>query len=449
MSARYDGPPVQPSSPYRQLPSREFDVRGQGIIRGVSPPSSQFTRLPSLSSWAHAGPQSPILTPDPRLSDPRADERTALSYPYQAQQAPQAPHPHFQPVNPELNPTQQTTALFNQGPPVGETIQPNMCFRGSSSSENQHDDFRPRPRPIGRTTSQASMAPPSYREYASGPPSYYQAVPASKERAMVSSNSVETHYKRQASSPAPQVQPSKKSREQTPTTIRPRVRTRDVVPNLLGPDKAHLIQNLKFTLQIRQQPQQARSCGFVDKDRRAIDPPPIVELKIAGNGLSKEDLDVYMNYDRYVMCCTLLDERGVDAMNMEQDGLRSKRMMGENTVVPFVGADEHGQVGCFFSFNDLSCRTPGDYRLSFSVSALPTMEESRAGVRYPRMTDITSDVFKAYNAKLFPGMTESSALARALKEQGCNISVRKGNEKTKSSRGRNAPRDDDDDDEDF
>lgn len=136
-------------------------------------------------------------------------------------------------------------------------------------------------------------------------------------------------------------------------------------------------------------------------------------------------------------------------MNMEQDGLRSKRMMGENTVVPFVGTDEHGQVGCFFSFNDLSCRTPGDYRLSFSVSALPTLEESRAGVRYPRMTDIMSDVFKAYNAKLFPGMTESSALARALKEQGCNISVRKGNEKTKNSRGRNAARDDEDEEDDY
>ncbi|KAL2213699.1 hypothetical protein CC79DRAFT_1316475 [Sarocladium strictum] len=447
MSTRYDGTPVQPPSPYRQLSPREFDVRGQGIKRGVSPPSSQSIRLPSLNSWVHAGPQSPILTADPRLSDPRVDERTAHPYPYQTPQAPQVPHPHFQPVNPELNTSRETTALFNQGPHVGEIIQPSMCFRGDSSSEPQHGE--PRPRPVGRTTSRPSMAPPSYREYPSRPPSYYEAVPISKERPMVSSSRPETHYKRQASSPAPQVQPSKKSREQTPTTIRPRVRTRDVVPNLLGPDKAHLIQNMKFTLKIRQQPQQARSCGFADKDRRAIDPPPIVELKIDGDGLSKEDLDVYMNYDRYVMCCTLLDERGVDAMNMEQDGLRSKRMMGENTVVPFVGADEHGHVGCFFSFNDLSCRTPGDYRLSFSVSALPTMEESRAGVRYPRMTDITSDVFKAYNAKLFPGMTESSALARALKEQGCNISVRKGNEKTKSSRGRNAPRDDDDDEEDF
>lgn len=253
--------------------------------------------------------------------------------------------------------------------------------------------------------------------------------------------------KRQARSPAPQLQPTKRTRDQSPPIVRPSVRVRDLVPNLLSQNKAHLVRNLKFTLRIRQQPQQARSCGFADKDRRAIDPPPIVELVINGEGLSKQELESYLYHDRYVMCCTLLDEKGVDAMNMEQDGLRSKRMMGENSAVPFVGADEHGAVGCFFAFNDLSCRTPGDYRLSFNVSVLPDPEESKAGIRYPRIGDITSDVFKAYNAKSFPGMTESSPLARALKEQGCNISVRKGNEKTKNSRGRNSARDDDEDED--
>ncbi|KAK0389519.1 hypothetical protein NLU13_3094 [Sarocladium strictum] len=440
MSARYSGPPVQPRSPHG--PPLRHEVSGPGIPTGNTLSSAQLPRLPSLSSWADSDSQSPNLASNHHSRDVRTEfELSRHRYPQQAIQ------PHYPQANAESFTTRPDSTVTNLGPPNSEVRQPEMCFRGGMYAEPGYRE--PRPRPAAGTVSRASIAPPSYREYPSRPPSYDATGLDTKERPVPSKPRLEMHYKRQASSPDRQELSSKRIREQSPPSFRPRTQIRDVVPNLIGPDKAHLVRNLKFSLKIRQQPQQARSCGFADKDRRAIDPPPIVELKIEGEGFSKKDLEVYMNYDRYVMCCTLLDEKGVDAMNMEQDGLRSKRMMGENTVVPFVGTDEHGQVGCFFSFNDLSCRTPGDYRLSFSVSALPTLEESRAGVRYPRMTDIMSDVFKAYNAKLFPGMTESSALARALKEQGCNISVRKGNEKTKNSRGRNAARDDEDEEDDY
>jgi hypothetical protein len=35
---------------------------------------------------------------------------------------------------------------------------------------------------------------------------------------------------------------------------------------------------INMTLRIRQQPQRARMIGFAEKDRRPIDPPPVVEL---------------------------------------------------------------------------------------------------------------------------------------------------------------------------
>jgi Velvet factor len=47
----------------------------------------------------------------------------------------------------------------------------------------------------------------------------------------------------------------------------------------------------------------------------------------------------------------------------------------------------------------------------------------------PILTEVLSDVFTVYTAKDFPGMRPSSALTRALKLQGCNIQVKKGNEK--------------------
>ncbi|POG57577.1 velvet factor, partial [Rhizophagus irregularis DAOM 181602=DAOM 197198] len=36
----------------------------------------------------------------------------------------------------------------------------------------------------------------------------------------------------------------------------------------------------KYTLIVSQQPLRARMCGFGEKDRRPIDPPPIVQLVV-------------------------------------------------------------------------------------------------------------------------------------------------------------------------
>lgn len=50
----------------------------------------------------------------------------------------------------------------------------------------------------------------------------------------------------------------------------------------LGGDFPSADVNVKYRLNIRQQPVAARSCGFGERDRRVIDPPPIVELLIEG-----------------------------------------------------------------------------------------------------------------------------------------------------------------------
>ncbi|ORX84943.1 hypothetical protein BCR32DRAFT_108606 [Anaeromyces robustus] len=38
------------------------------------------------------------------------------------------------------------------------------------------------------------------------------------------------------------------------------------------------LRNKRFEIQVVQQPLRARMCGFGEKDRRPIDPPPICEL---------------------------------------------------------------------------------------------------------------------------------------------------------------------------
>lgn len=201
---------------------------------------------------------------------------------------------------------------------------------------------------------------------------------------------------------------------------------------------------MSFSLVVRQQPRAARACGFGDRDRRVIDPPPIVELKIDGPGLSEEEKRAYLRYSSYVMNCSIWDESGSrDASYMPEEYQHQRRLMGSLVSTPFVGDDDKGVEGCFFCFSDLSCRTPGSFRLKFTLIMI---DPTRAAIikHFPILTETKTEVFQVYSAKEFPGMAASSELAKKLKEQGCIISIKKGNERTRP-RGRDGQSDDEED----
>lgn len=193
-----------------------------------------------------------------------------------------------------------------------------------------------------------------------------------------------------------------------------------------GSSQAARADDLRYDLSIRQQPARARSCGFGDRDRRVIDPPPILQLRIGGAGLSREEVSKKLRLPSYVVHCSIWSESGEEEMSgMPDDYTRQKRLMGSLVASPFVGADECGDEGCFFCFPDISCRTPGRYRLKFVLVVLdwPLRPNARSMVR----AELLSDVFQTFSAKDFPGMLESTPLAKALKYQGCNIPTKKGN----------------------
>lgn len=211
------------------------------------------------------------------------------------------------------------------------------------------------------------------------------------------------------------------------------------MPNLLDPNRIDVLDSMTFRLVIRQQPQAARACGFGDRDRRAIDPPPIVQMLIESNKMTEEEIRAYLCYSGYVMNCTLYDAfgtRDVSAMPVEHDRHRRK-ILGSLFTTPFVGYDEFGEEGCFFAFSDLSCRLSGSYRLKFT---LVMIQPSMGPGHFPNLVSIVSDVFHVYIAKEFPGMVASSDLAKRLREQGCIISIKKGGER---GRGRHPQSDED------
>ncbi|KAI0533407.1 hypothetical protein GGR58DRAFT_516945 [Xylaria digitata] len=199
-----------------------------------------------------------------------------------------------------------------------------------------------------------------------------------------------------------------------------------------------------YRISIRQQPVAARSCGYGERDRRVIDPPPIIQMKIEDPTASEEEIKNRLTHTHSIMHCTIWNEAGdQDLSSMPEDYRTQRRLMGTVVSSPFAGNDENDEFGSFFCFPDLSCRTPGSFRLQFSFMVLDPF--SSPGHRTPVVAIAMSDVFTVYNAKDFPGMKASTALTKRLKEQGCLISIKKGNDRTRTREGSESEDDYDED----
>jgi hypothetical protein len=121
--------------------------------------------------------------------------------------------------------------------------------------------------------------------------------------------------------------------------------------------------------------------------------------------------------------------------------------MGTLVSAPFVGRDEFNIEGCFFTFPDLSVRTPGRYSLKFSLVVLDPTMFGRPGSA-PINAVVKSKPFQVFNAKDFGGMRASTELTKRLKHQGCLISVKKGNAKNNNARDEEDEEDEDEDEDD-
>lgn len=204
-----------------------------------------------------------------------------------------------------------------------------------------------------------------------------------------------------------------------------------------------------YRIEVRQQPYAARSCGFGERDRRVIDPPPIVQLIVDDPAISAEKKSELLNFKSLVVHCSIWDETGTkDMSTMPEDYRQQRRLMGTVAASSFVGQDENGEEGCFFCFQDLSCRTPGTFRLRFAFVMLQP-HAAQIGSKSHILSVVMSDPFTVYNAKDFPGMRASTTLTKRLKEQGCLISIKKGNDKGSGDRthGRDDSNDDDEEEE--
>ncbi|KAJ5726686.1 uncharacterized protein N7483_008043 [Penicillium malachiteum] len=229
----------------------------------------------------------------------------------------------------------------------------------------------------------------------------------------------------------------------------------------------------RYHLHVRQQPIAARACGAGDRDRRPIDPPPIVQILLSDFDPESDNDKEILQDPRFTVGCLLFpvadahsrpqppilepeeNDRERDGVARADDDFSTPLLSGKAFMSPFYvdadpdpnsapthpsSADAHQnnpfnpftiqpppnpnlrnasklhQPATFFIFADLSIRTAGLYRLQFRLMNWGSVEDT--GQAMPILAEAWSDPFRVYPAKDFPGMRDSSILAEGLKELG-------------------------------
>ncbi|KAL9936370.1 hypothetical protein V8E36_004438, partial [Tilletia maclaganii] len=229
---------------------------------------------------------------------------------------------------------------------------------------------------------------------------------------------------------------------------------------------------IEYILNIREQPKQSRMCGSGEKaDRRPVDPAPIIQLRVithetprpggssgvppratvaasqiptTGTALPRrtakvplathpirsgtpvttawgpgwEDKAWYLENPYYFMYAMLADVDSDAELLVLADG-RTRSTTGSCVSCLYHLKDylDNSDQG-FFVFPDLSIRSEGRYRLKLSLF-------ETIGNEVHHCKSIYTMPFTVHSAKGFPGMSETTTLARSFASQGLKLRVRK------------------------
>ncbi|RAL60205.1 hypothetical protein DID88_000826 [Monilinia fructigena] len=169
------------------------------------------------------------------------------------------------------------------------------------------------------------------------------------------------------------------------------------------------LQDQDCKLIIRQQPRYARVNIGKEKDRRAVDPPPVIQLIIP----HAVDPHYVINPHFFMM------SRLIPVTDM-QTGTSHGALLAGTTVSSShrLKDPETDDWGAYFVFGDLSAKIEGIFILRFDL-----YEQRDNDVVWLGST--ASDQFTVYSSKTFPGMMESTLMTKKFQEQGLKLRVRK------------------------
>ncbi|KAH6717734.1 velvet factor-domain-containing protein [Leptodontidium sp. MPI-SDFR-AT-0119] len=199
-------------------------------------------------------------------------------------------------------------------------------------------------------------------------------------------------------------------------------------------------RTIRYDLTVIQQPERARACGSGAKssaDRRPVDPPPVVELRIFEKIVDKWDDITFAYGANFFLFATLEVARPMAHGRVQQPSAPQIPVLTGMPVSGMAYLDRPAEAG-YFIFPDLSVRHEGKYILSFNLyeETRPDSEQdvkdnkSMGGVMLPDASfdwrlEIKSELFTVFSAKKFPGLAESTSLSRTVAEQGCRVRIRR------------------------
>ncbi|KAI0907082.1 velvet factor-domain-containing protein [Ustulina deusta] len=177
----------------------------------------------------------------------------------------------------------------------------------------------------------------------------------------------------------------------------------------------------KYTLSFMQQPLHAKAANGKDKDRRPVDPPPILKLEVA----TDQDPDGVYKQSPYLIVVAYL-EYG-PGQDHGPDEMPPANLMSGTMVSSLHRLKDPGdQEGAFFVFGDLTIRREGNYCLRFDLLQMEFGVSSDPD-SLVTVTSVTSNPFRVYSQKNFPKQqkNESTFLTRSFSDQGVRLRVRK------------------------
>ncbi|KAI8969981.1 velvet factor-domain-containing protein [Mycotypha africana] len=175
---------------------------------------------------------------------------------------------------------------------------------------------------------------------------------------------------------------------------------------------ANLSPEIKRDLEIRQQPRQAKVSIINERDRRPIEPPPI--LQIHWSGCSEEELKKCLQSPFYYVVANLVTEDKPDIPLLPAE----KYLSGSPVSSLHRLRDIDNSEGGYFVFGDLAVKKEGKFKLRFSL-----FEMIEGEVRNCRT--LLSDTFTVYIPKHYPGSVEATFLSRTFSDQGVKMRIRK------------------------
>ncbi|KAG2229720.1 hypothetical protein INT48_006425 [Thamnidium elegans] len=173
---------------------------------------------------------------------------------------------------------------------------------------------------------------------------------------------------------------------------------------------SELSNDRSYNVILRQQPERAKISIPNERDKRSIEPPPILQLQWIN--CTEEEEKKSLQSPFYFMVVNIIQVESNDILSSQE------YLSGSTVSSLYRLRDIDNTDGGFFVFGDLAVKKQGYFKLQFNLFELIDEKVENRKVVY-------SNEFWVYTNKLYPGPIESTFLSRTFADQGIKMRIRK------------------------